>query len=184
MARKVEYDFLNYTSFPSSMKIFNDTDRRGPWELLTINLPITSGANISADIKIKEENAHADPTGIWGLTLYTSPEPAPRPVGGQPTPWKYFNTTHTPLGTHDWVDRSLSKVKVVPVDHRFMLIAIYGSAGSPETPCISWFDDLKVYQDDMLIYENKFTAPIAKGAVMAALSIITGLGVVRFGKKG
>jgi len=150
--KKVEYDFLSWSSFPSSLKMINDEARRGPWLVLFHNQPTTPGARITATFKIKEEHTIRDPSGLWGVMIYWNREPAPLPIPGKAYGWTWLEAGTTPLGTHDWMDWEIKAVHPVPSEGRYLLAYLVGPPGG-----ISWWDDLKIYQDNKLIYENKFS---------------------------
>jgi len=159
----MEYDFKNWVSFPSSIKIITDkpeglTTKRLPW------VPVTPRSQIRVSCKVKTEGVTVYPSRIGVWVGYDSEEKEIRAL--------YIR----PMGAFDWHEDS--QQFVLPDNALRMMLYLGGAFGT------TWFDDLKIYQDDVLIYENNFTAPIAKGAVMTALPIVTGLGVVRFGKKG
>jgi hypothetical protein len=84
----------------------------------------------------------------------------------------------TGLGTKDW--EKVSFVFSVPSGVTSIRGACFGGGGDPVG--ITWFDDLKIYQDGVLIYETKFSnwAPF----IAIPAPIVAGLGVVWFGKKG
>jgi len=173
LTKKKEYDFLVRTSFLSSAKLIND-ERAGHviWGTLFKSLTVTPGATLTVRVNAKQENV-----------LYTHSYLALSGFNGKE--WRALRPTiELPLGSFDWMPHSME----IPIPSDIVAIRSLagplGGAGSPEAPGITWFDDLKIYQDDVLIYENKFTAPIVQVTVGGVLPIATGLGVVRFGKKG
>ena len=58
-------------------------------------------------------------------------------------------------GTADW--DTYSGETIVPSGAETISCNLWGGFGTPEKEGITWFDDLKIYQDGELIYENYFT---------------------------
>ena len=79
------------------------------------------------------------------------------------------------FGTRDWT--TLNSSKLIPPERSLVGVRIVGGAGFPEKPGVTWFDDLRIYQDDVLIYANNFSnwAP----AIIPA-QIITGVAMIKY----
>jgi len=152
MVRKVEYDFITWTSFPSSLKLFSDEYRPPPPApmagLNITDIIVTPGKNIRVVAKAKQQNVLEPRSRI---TLYVSKD-------GRP-PWTDLVRDvrlQLPSGTFDWRDYSFTVT--IPAGLPYMRVVANGGPGTPEAPGITWFDDLKIYQDDKLIYDNYFSA--------------------------
>jgi len=167
--KKMEYDFSpkNWTSFPSSYKLINDEETVAGLFYTFEDLPVEPGKTLKIQVKAKQSLVTLGKSGVT-ISFWD---------GANRIQGKYLMF---PIGDFDW--QTFESEQIIPPGAINARSVFYGGGGKPQG--ITWFDDLKIYQDGGLIYANDFTAPIAKGAVMAALSIVTGLGVVRFGKKG
>ena len=173
MVTKAEYDFFKYTSFPSSLKLVNDQMKGWVWWRQIKEVSVTLGATIKGQWKAKQENilysrSHIVVNG-WNGVEWKRIWVFPGGLG-----------EGMPLGTFDW--KEFSETFKAPSDITAIRMLIAGGAGSPEAPGITWFDDLKIFSNGVLIYENKFTGWGALISIPAP--IVAGLGVVRFGKKG
>ena len=146
--RKAEYDFLSWTSFPSSGKILNDT--RNLWAYFfdgyTPSLAVTPGSTIMIKVNAKQSNVMFMRSGV---VIHWYDREADK--------WRYLKELKLPLGSFDWqVFEYTFKVPAGVTLIRGRIRA--GGSGTPGSPGITWFDDLKIYQDDKLIYDNYFTA--------------------------
>jgi len=162
MVRKKEYDFLTWTSFPSSAKLYNDEGRGWVWAWwgwIFYDLPVTPGAKLAVKVKAKQQNV-----------LYSASH---IPIDGyNGKEWRRLWSLRLPLGTFDWSEHS--RTETLPTDIIAIRSSPAGGAGSATAPGITWFDDLKIYQDDKLIYENKFSNWLPyqiAGAVITAIPI-------------
>jgi len=142
--RKAEYDFLTWTSFPSSAKLFNDEGKAWAWwGYVYFGLKVAPGSSLSLRVKAKQENVLYSHSHI--------------PIGGYDgKEWRRIGALSLPLGTFDWTEHR--RDLTVPNDIIAIASSPAGGAGSPDKPGITWFDDLKIYQDDKLIYDNYFSA--------------------------
>jgi len=150
MGRKAEYDFLTWTSFPSSAKLFNDMGGPPPatgFEILPIS--VTPGAALKIKFKAKQKNVLYSPSFLW-LLGWNGTEWKPLPIG-------LTRIFELPLGTFDWREFNID-ADVVPSGVVALKGHLSGGAGDKERPGETWFDDLKIYMDDKLIYENYFSA--------------------------
>jgi len=166
--RKAEYDFLTWKSFPSSAKLIND---EGPgkyafwYEYTPEALPVKPGARLKIEVWVKQENV------IYG-NYPTFQEVSLRGFDG--SRWKFIGRVEIPLGTFDW--RKLTSEIKVPEDVYAVRWMPYIGSGTKTKPGVAWFDDLRIYQDGVLVYEDKFSNWLPyqiAGAI--ALSIPTAL---------
>ena len=166
---KAEYDLLRWTSFPSSMKLVNDGTANYVVEHIA-KFPVDPAeGEISIECNMKLE----------GLGFsYASHIPIHTFDG---TAWKMWQPifSHVGFGTWDWkkmIDRKPG-FRLLPSNTRMLRVSLAGGAGTKETPAKTWFDDLRIYQDDVLIYENKFSnwAP-----VIIPAEIITGAAMIKY----
>ena len=157
--RKVEYDFLTWTSFPSSLKLLNNESGNESWTHFDLpKISVVPGATLRCKVKAKQENVtYSVSHGGHGLPSMPS----------------FFEL---PLGTFDWKEFAGEEFKVAPGTHE-MTPYLDGGSGSKGLPGVTWFDDLRVYQDGVLIYSNDFSnwAPIIIPA-----EIITGAAMIKF----
>jgi len=155
------YDLLNWKSAPSSLKLENTGPEKWVWHNVTKNLPVVSGKELSVQVYVKQEDVVERASGI---NFY-----------GHNGEIRAMPILAFPKGTYNWQPLKRDAVKV-PSDVTLIDIALYGGKGT------TWYDDLYIYQDDALIYENKFSNWGLTLIPVAAIG--TGLGVVWFGKKG
>jgi len=132
------YDFVVWKSFPSSAKI----DGGGWWRLDTFYV-VPGTIEIEVTVKQKdvtEANSHIallgwDEHGTYVGRLSVNP---PLAAPG------------FPLGSFDWT--VFSGVATIPENVSIARVDLAGGKG------ITWFDDLKIYQNGELIYEEYFSA--------------------------
>jgi len=127
MGRKAEYDFLTWTSFPSSLKIVNDDLERGLVGFTTPTLPVTPGT-FRIEVQVKQENVtpvappHVGRSAVFCIWY----------DGEKWHPWEVaFEKREIPGGTFNWTKFKLYETSVSPE-----MIAIkarcIGGGGSPE----------------------------------------------------
>ncbi len=163
--RKAEYDFLTYTSFPSSVKLINDEVGQTAWwkTWVPYSLPVTPGSTLRTEVKIKQQDVINRPESrviLLGLK-------AGEWVGSKDLGLGYPFIGYVPLGTFDWT--LFERTITVPDDVPTIRLAYAGGAGTPERTGLTWYDDLKIYQDDVFIYENKFSDWTPVGAVAGGI---------------
>jgi len=144
---KLEYDFLTWTSFPSSLKALNTyPERRGWWTIVPRNVRVEGGKNITVKVKAKLKNVAAPDSyiTIYGYDM----------AGKQVFPPPFF-TVRFGYGTFNWREHESSMV--VPAETAWIGAMLVSGPGSEERPAETWIDDLKVYQDDKFIYVNDFS---------------------------
>jgi len=152
MVRKTEYDFLTWTSFPSSLKLTNDEKDVviGAW---TPNLPIAKGDKLRVEVDVKQKDVPPEPAPHVGKAFIWH-----RVWDGKEWAiwaWVPFSEREIP-STPEWTKFSLYNV-IVPEGFSAISFAphLWGS-GVPNTPGIAWFDNLKIYKNDVLIYSDDF----------------------------
>ena len=158
---KKEYDFLSWTSFPSSGKIINDREIGWErWEPEIIGLPVTPNSKLTLTINVKQIDTSTIQRSHIGINRLIDGIEGPR-IG---------SALDFPPGRFDW--RSFTHMVIIPSEVNVVKVII--AAGPKGT---TWFDDLKIYQDDVLIYSNDFSnwAPI-----IIPTEIITGVVAIKF----
>ena len=142
----IEYDFLpwNYTSFPSSLKLVNYKRDAYFWVKAPEKIPVKPGkVIIEFNAKISNVAGEVPRGSIYRLSGYS------------PAGLRTLKDVHIGIGTADW--RKFREEITIPAD--IYAIEGYPSCGwASDEPAITWFDDLKIYMDDELIYDNYFTA--------------------------
>ena len=155
----VEYDFLSWTSFPSSLKLSSSEKDHvtGPY---TPILPIKPMARLRIEVNAKQQNVVGP--YVSGFQLRGGPK--------EPELATFCRVT-LPKGTFDWLHFT-SIEEVAPPGIQWITGVVWSGTGGS-----TWFDDLKIYQDDALIYSNDFSnwAPIIIPA-----EIITGAAMIKF----
>jgi len=150
MAVIASYDFLQWTSFPSSLKATNDQGvntnvlRNGSIDIYFV--PVKSPADVRVECYIKTEGAVPEQPAWLALGAYDA-EGNFLPGAGIRT-----SVTSAPNWVKCWAEGRTPKPTVM-YGIRFK-VAGSGKRGVVAT---TWFDDLKIYQDGKLIYENKFS---------------------------
>jgi len=141
MPVKESYDFLQWTSFPSSLKVDNDTGksanvtRKEAVDLYFV--PVTTPARIRLECNIKTQNAVVDQPAWVAIQGYDAK--------GNPVTGAHFTSSFAYYP--DWVKSSAEydmPAGVVLLAVR-LVAAGSGVAGKMAT---TWFDDLKIYQDE------------------------------------
>jgi hypothetical protein len=143
MVKKNEYDFLNWKSFPSSAKITVAEEVDFNFWPFSNPISVTPGRQLRLEVQVKQENvtnlhshiAILEWDGKGWKRMYIDP-----PLGAP----------GLPLGTFDW-NKFTALTELVPTDVSLIRVAPVGGVG------ITWFDDLKVYQDEKLIFSEDFS---------------------------
>jgi len=139
----VEHDFLSYTSFPSSLKCVNPRSQYvggGDYK----GLSVTPGATLRTEVNIKQKDVY-ESLGYFHINSYYNEE---RKFLGELITLRRY-------GSFDWT-KVVKEVKA-PTDAKWITVDPTFPPGTTEKPAIVWIDDLKIYQDDKLIYRNYFT---------------------------
>jgi len=144
---KEMYDFSTWTSFPSSLKLVG-VDRQVGVRAFT-NVSVTPGSKLRITLNAKQKDVVSEYRS--NLAVY-----AVLPNGEL----RWLHWIPLPRGTFDWKPFSFKEPeeKTIPPDAEVILGTLWTGYGTPEAPGITWFDDLRVYQDDVLIYDNYFSA--------------------------
>jgi len=160
--KKTEYDFIAWfpeTSPPSCAKLIND-EGQGWTNWPVADLSVKPGAAITLEFKAKQENVMYTPSAVVVN-------------GWDGKEWIRIWGVDLPLGSFDW--RTVKPEKWwIPPGVSVIRVFLSGGAGDRERPGITWFDDLKIYMDDRLIYENKFSNWLPyqiAGAVITAIPV-------------
>jgi len=167
--RRTEYDFLTWQSFPSSAKLIRDESGWTFWPWIK-TIPVSPGVTVKASFKAKQQNVVSTPSHVkfegWDGSRW---------VDGFGAPLK--TPRGLPFGSFDWTDFTGLHEQTIPPGFSAMRVTVVGGGGTPEAPSITWFDDLRIYQDDVLIYAGDFSnwAPIIIPA-----QIITGVAMIKF----
>jgi len=142
----VEYDFLTWTSFPSSLKLVNDTTTiEYVWYKVAEGIPVKPGGKVTLECMGKQVG-HFEKEKITGVRLDLMINGKWDPAGFM---WLAF-----PQGTFDWKKISYPvSPKAVPEGATVMMVRLYAKGVKGD---VAWFDDLKIYQDGVLIYSNSF----------------------------
>jgi len=145
MVRKCEYDFLTWTSFPSSIKLINDEPERWVNTPKSPPIKVTPRATIRLEVNAKAENMQFE-SGVcvdgWNGREWVRVAPL----------WRVLLL---PTGTYDWF--KATKEFTIPSGITSIRVWLAGTWGTPGIPGITWFDDLKIYMDDKLIYADDFS---------------------------
>jgi hypothetical protein len=149
----VEYDFLTWTSFPSSLKLVNETDREEyVWYRVAEAIPVKGGAKMTLEANMKQASYGKRSRSTSGMSM----------AGVRIDVWRDslkgyegFLWLEAPWGDYDWVNVKYPfSPKAIPSDARYMKVALYAKGFKPAT---IWFDDLRIYQDGAIIYSNDFS---------------------------
>jgi len=167
--KKAVYDFFTWTSFPSSIKLLNDEEKWwANWPTAIEKypvIPVRPGAELRLQVKAKQENVlnTPEPSHIH-VDIYDGTKWVDRhdlflilPVGS--FPWSAFGFT--------------SAVPAGATAMRYVLMG--GSSKVPGEPGVTWFDDFQVFQDGVLIHQNKFsswTPYMVAGLGMGAVGLV------------
>jgi len=143
--RTKEYDFRNWKSFPSSLKLQSDLP---DWWFSPViaEIKVTPGSELTSRIFARQENVTTVRSS--GVAIHG---------------WDGIKETYiaadivVPHGDHpEWIP--LERTVTIPPEITALRIKPWiGSTLGPEAPGTIWYDDLEVYQNGELIYKNKFS---------------------------
>jgi len=169
MTRKTEYDFLDWTSFPSSLKVSDDRGT-GYWDpaLPHTKIPIKPPCKIRVEAMVKAENIPSPPADL-GASIFCPTMYADGKVR------RYGFTNPFAIEDMGWI-KTTYEIKEDAGDYLLVAPRVGGS-GQAGVFATSKFDDIKVWIDDVLIYSNDFSnwAP-----VIIPAEIITGAAIIKF----
>jgi len=139
--RKAEYDFLTWKSFPSSAKIWIDElEGWALWPRWLDSIAVRPEASVKVQVFVKQHNVLGFPSHIL-MEGYNQ-------VTGD---WQHIlPDIWFPKGSFNWTLHE--HVFAVPANVVALRLGLRGGGGG-----ITWYDDLKIYQDDVLIYSNDFS---------------------------
>ena len=151
------YDFLTWISPPSSLKLITEEPRYSAF-LVAEEVAVTPGAPTRLEVYAKQDKIVHDTSFVL----------LERIIEGR---WRWYQTIYfpkEPKDRFDWQKFSLDFINHVECDK--VRISLHGGG-------VNWFDDLKIFQNDVLIYENDFSnwAPIIIPA-----QIITGVAMIKY----
>jgi hypothetical protein len=148
-----QYDLLNWVSFPSSVKLISDRyDRSFPegmdwWPVFPPKgFTVNPGSKLRIAFKGKQQDVSHVKNSHAAFYGYDTDE----------NRWAWLFNVEMPYGTFDWGNFGWSTT--VPPAITSIRLGLAGGAGTPEKPGLTWFDNLQVFQDEKLIYDNYFTA--------------------------
>jgi len=137
----ISYDFLTWKSFPSSLKI-----RKGPtgmerWDTGRM-IAVNPGDVVTYEVKVKGTNV-----GRFSFMQVYPKEP-----------WKFKHQfINLPHGIYEWTMISQTTLPAgTDVESPIGIQLVAGNAYDGVNDVEVWFDDLKVYVNDRLVYENTF----------------------------
>jgi len=139
--RKWEHDHLSFTSFPSSIKSINDTEKPNRNVLEVID-GIEEGDEIGVESQMKVENVFGNAQAQVGIRDENNNRLLALFPGIE--------------GTRDWGLVSGEKTAPAGADN----IRIMAKGGRPpeaEQVALTWFDDYRVYVNGKLVFEDKFS---------------------------
>jgi len=145
MAVKESFDFLRWTSFPSSLRADNDegvnvTFRRRQF------IPIKAPATIRVEGNIKVENGSIEEPAWIAIVGWDA--------AGREIRETWFHTSG--VVSKNWVKMETSKDMPAGIANIELRMVCAGS-GVKGKVAITWFDDLKIYANGKLIYANDFS---------------------------
>ena len=163
MPKRIEYDFFTWTSFPSSLVMEHPETGYFIRKRLPDIIKVTPRAKLEVRVNAKARNLEGG-SHIW-IFAWDGTKWVPLP-----------ELVHVPredreimTGTYNWTEYSLYHV-AIPEGVTALLIELNAWKG------ITWWDDLRIFENDKLIYINRFSNWLPyqiAGAV--ALSIPTAL---------
>ena len=152
--RKRGYDFMSYTSFPSSAKLYNDEPGQCSWwGFIFEELAAVPGATFQFKAKVKQQCSLPDRTWVSAIpaTYWNGKE------------WRYLpwvgSTLVTPNESFDWTEIS-SILGTLPDDAIILRTSPCCGEGTLEMPSITWYDDIEVYINGKLAFKEEFSPPM------------------------
>jgi hypothetical protein len=143
---QVAHDFTKFHSFPSSLKLVSDEQAVAIHQIKKI--PVLAGSKILLKVNVKQENI------VNNADIFS--RISSRVLVDQQEQWltQFF---HFPAGTWDWTEFTSAPV-TIPVGGTMLssFSIVGGSSLNSGVLGTTWFDDLKIYQDDILIYSDDF----------------------------
>ena len=142
--REKMYDFINFVSFPSSAKTLSDepTEVTGWFGRNYPILKVTPGSKVMVEVYVKQENV-VNRASYVAIQKY---------VDGRVEWWLGLPI---PKGTFNWT--KFNWEIEIPSDFSYIAIDVRGGSGFPNRPGVTWWDDLRIYRNGKLVYEDNFT---------------------------
>lgn len=153
MPVKESYDFLNFVSFPSSLRLENDTGYTVTPKVNYIPLKGPGKVRVECMVKVK---------GGYPAEKYNDKEmSAWVGFGGRDANRKFVEDTYgrtypLVIGDQDWV-KVVGEANMTPEVVWLAFSTDPAGSGTPGKVAYTWFDDLKIYLDGKLIYEDNFS---------------------------
>jgi hypothetical protein len=166
------YDFLNYVSFPSSLKFENDAEMAvTPY---VVYIPVKGPCKIRVECYIKTKGAYDAPTkDNVAMSAWVG-------IAGRDASKKYVEGTYnrtSPLvfGDQDWV-KAAAEANMTSAVEWLSIATDPAGSGVAGKVATTWFDDLKIFKDGVLIYSRDFNNwnPYIGGALGGAVGALTG----------
>ena len=169
---KLEHDFLVWTSFPSSLVARSDTPARGNYLLKELT-QVVPGANIKAEANFKWENSDKALHPLIAIYWYDA---AGKEVGTSVLIHPLYQAF--PETYLEWTKITNVVRPTIPANAVVGQVWYKAGAAIPGKVANCWLDDLKIYQDDVLIYSNDFSnwAPL----LIIPAEIITGVAMIKY----
>ena len=143
--RKKEHDFLNWTSFPSSLKMVSD-ELQPEWLGYWLGpISVNPGAKLKFTVNLKQSGVLYYAGGLV-LEGYDGKE------------WKRLvgRIILQSFGSFDWTTKEAEYT--IPSGIVAIRLAVAGGGtNDPTKPAETWWDDLRIYQDNVPIYSNDFS---------------------------
>jgi len=176
---KLEWDFLQFKSFPSSMKATNSygyavyTHPSGHHDIagFPVEIPIKPMSRIMVKCSMKTLNVAPPGTPVRPPGYWTEARVHIQFLRGEEIIKRWYPCEL--WGDTGWV--VLSKEENAPIESNAIRILLF-AGGKPGETSFTWFDDLKIYMDDKLIYANNFSNwnPYIGAGAGAAIGAIAG----------
>jgi len=155
----IGHDYLNYTSWPSSLKIVSEG--YGPVPVPDDEQPSFSaekGDVFKAEVMVRQENVTSEHRSSYVLL-----------GNGENLGFDSWEAE-----SFDWI-RSTKTFTEVPADVNMVRLQMRGGGTEdPSVPAVTWYDDLKIYKNDRLIYEDGFASytPYGVGVGIAVAGVV------------
>jgi len=153
--RRREYDYLDFVSFPSSLRFFNNDPEKTWIGWATDPISVKSGVPITVRGWVKLKHGYA----VVAVHQFKDGK------------WQHLDYVYGRHGTSDWIQYE----KTISVPSDIFEIRVTQSTmgyGDPQNPTIIKFDDLQVWQEGKLIYENKFSNWLPYQIAGAVITVI------------
>jgi len=161
MVRRVEYEFLDWVSFPSCIKAINDEVGSFAGINIIREYPVSGGETIRLECMVKGQNISNSHVAIayWDGTRWVRPR----------------GVDYLPKGSFDWL-KFLTERTLGP-DAQMINVTVWGGWGLTSEPAVTKLDDAKVYLNGELIYKNTFDnwLPYIVGGITVTAAGVAGV---------